>query len=149
MIKMLSVVLMASLVVAKTAIDFSLPDFTINVPVPPTLLAMCWFLIGINFGRSFGKQLDQDIQGSDWYKNLHPNARWILKRVLDFTHHWWIGLLLVVYSYRITWSWWILRAEEIYWFGWGLFVDDLPDVPRRYPQLKDAIENFIYKDEEE
>lgn len=143
---MLIAILVSTLLIVNTAIEFSLPDFTITVPVPSTLLAMCWFLIGINFGRGFGKSIDQDIQATEWYKNLSGIWQWLLKRLLDVTHHWWIGLLLVVYAYRIDWM--LLFAEEAYWFGWGLFVDDLPDVPRRYPQLVETIAGFIGRTEE-
>ncbi|GAJ07454.1 unnamed protein product, partial [marine sediment metagenome] len=85
-----------------------------------------FFGMGVVFGRGFGKQLDQDIQASDWYKEQPQLNRWIIKRVLDVTHHWWIGMLLVIYS----------GAEEVIWFGWGLVVDDLPDLPFRYGLLE-------------
>jgi len=95
---------------------------TIPIPIPATLLEVLWFFLGITFGRAFGKKLDCEIQATDWFKKRTVITRWILRRLLDFTHHWWIGLLLVVYFPHIT---------ELYWFGWGLFYDDLPDVPRR------------------
>jgi hypothetical protein len=47
--------------------------------------------------------------------------QWFVIRVLDVTHHWWMGALLMMY----------IVTPEIFWFGAGLFVDDLPDVPRR------------------
>ncbi len=46
-------------------------------------------------------------------------------RTLDVAHHWWIGALIMVY----------IAVPELFWFGAGLFVDDLPDVPRRVKEL--------------
>ncbi len=95
----------------------------IIIPTPTTLLGVVWFLLGIQFGRSFGKKLDQDIQAGEWFKALDQWQQWILKRALDFFHHWWIGALMVLY---------LPQYQEVVWFGWGLIVDDLPDIPRRY-----------------
>lgn len=78
--------------------------------------------MGLLFGRAFGKQLDQGIQADPWFKRRHRVWRELLRRILDFTHHFWVGLLLVVYLPDIP---------EAVWFGWGLFVDDMPDLPRR------------------
>jgi hypothetical protein len=101
--------------------------FELTIPFPDTMLEWAWFCIGITFGRSFGKRLDQDIQESDWFKTLNPGVQWILKRSLDFLHHWWMGALLVIYAYKLP------QAQvEAAWFGWGLLISDLPDIPRRY-----------------
>ena len=96
------------------------------IPTPETLVAITFFGMGIVFGRGFGKQLDQDIQESDWFKGLIPVVQWVIKRALNVTHHWWVGLLLVLY----------VPYEEAVWFGWGLVVDDLPDLPFRYGLLE-------------
>ena len=37
----------------------------------------------------------------------------------NITHHWWIGALLMLYTTGIA---------ELYWLGFGLFIDDLPVV---------------------
>jgi hypothetical protein len=86
------------------------------------MLEWFWFSFGICFARCFGKTLDQDIQNSEWFKALSELEQWIVEHLLDFTHHWWIGALLVLYGGRV----------EIIWFGWGLILDDLPDVPARF-----------------
>lgn len=93
----------------------------ITLPTPDNLLAVVYTGIGLAFGRGFGKQLDQDIQNSEWYKKQNPITCNIVKRLLDTLHHWWIGGLLMIY-YPDT---------ALYWFGYGLFLDDLPDVPPR------------------
>jgi len=98
----------------------------IPVPVPTTLLEALWLALGLTFGRAFGKRLDVQIQATGWFRSLSPLARWAVKRALDATHHWWIGLLLVVYAPHVP---------ELYWLGWGLFYDDLPDVPRRFKRI--------------
>ena len=94
------------------------------VPIPETFEAAVWFALGIQFGRSFGKQLDQGIQGEDWFKALPKWEREVIKRLLDFTHHWWMGALLMLYA-----------PPFWYWFGAGLFVDDLPDIPNRVKSI--------------
>ena len=107
------------------------PEVRINmvlelvIPTPATLAAITFFGMGIVFGRGFGKQLDQDIQEGTWFKAQPPLNQWIIKRVLDVTHHWWIGMMLVLY----------IPYEEAIWFGWGLVVDDIPDLPFRYNLL--------------
>ncbi len=95
------------------------------IPVPDTFLAAVWFGIGLTFGRGFGKNLDQTIQKTNRYKTLPTWQQWIVARTLDVAHHWWIGALLMVY----------VTIPEMFWFGAGLFVDDLPDVPRRVKEL--------------
>jgi len=81
--------------------------------------------MGISFGRGFGKKLDQGVQASEWFKKLPNPIQSIVKRLLDFTHHYWAGLLLVLYA----------PIEELRYFGLGVFVDDWPDIPRRYRAL--------------
>jgi len=96
--------------------------FTLVIPAPETLLQYTWLLMGIVFGHGFGKEVDQTIKNSEWFKNLEGWQRETLSRMLASVHHFWLGLLLVIYT-----PW-----EETVWFGWGLFVSDLPDVPNRY-----------------
>ena len=110
--------------------------YTFVIPAPETLLEYAWFAMGITFGRGFGKQLDQDIQSSKWFKKRGYWTQWLLKRVLDVTHHWEIGILMVLY----------IPTVEVIWFGWGLVVDDLPDIPARFGI--DMIENRLYGNEE-
>jgi hypothetical protein len=78
------------------------------------------------FGRAFGKKLDYRIQQGEWFKRQGVVVQWIVQRTLDFLHHFWMGGFLMIYFPNIP---------EIYWFGYGLFIDDLPDVPRRFKKL--------------
>ena len=102
----------------------------IELPIPTTFLQWVWLGIGLTFGRAFGKELDQDVQGCDWFKALKPWQQWIVKRLLDFLHHWYIGALLMLYGWSLCFA-----HEEIYWFGYGLLLDDIVDVPSRLKKL--------------
>jgi len=94
----------------------------IPLPIPDTLLTVTWFGMGLIFGRAFGKKIDWEIQQSEWFKRRSKVVQFLVKGLLDFTHHWWMGALLMVY---------VSGVLEVYWFGCGLLVDDFPDVPRR------------------
>lgn len=96
----------------------------IVVPTPASLLEWTWFLIGLTLGRAF-KGCDYQLQQTEWFKKQGKFTQWTIKRLLDFLHHFWIGLLLVVYA----------PYPELIWLGWALFVDDLPDVPRRVGKI--------------
>jgi len=101
----------------------------ITIPAPGSILEITWLLIGISFARGFGKKLDQGIQASDWFKKLPGWQSAFLSRLLDCLHHFWMGLLLMTYAALVPFS------NEIFWFGTGLFLDDLPDVPARFKNL--------------
>ena len=94
---------------------------SLNIPFPADFESAVWLAIGITFARAFGKRFDRDIQASAWFKGLEAWQKWIAKRSLDFMHHWWMGALIMLYC----------PLPQAYWFGAGLFLDDLPDVPRR------------------
>jgi len=98
----------------------------ITIPLPPDFLSWVWFGIGINFGRAFGKHTDQTIQRSEWFRKRKGWQKWFIKRLLDALHHWYIGALLMCYFPNV---------KEVYWFGAGLLIDDLPDIPRRAKEL--------------
>jgi len=97
---------------------------SISLPYPSNLFEATWFLIGFCAGRA-GARFDDNIKNSDWFKHLGYWRKKIVGFLLDFTHHFWIGLLLMVYTKN-------LLSGELYWFGYGLFIDDLPDVPARF-----------------
>lgn len=99
---------------------------SLTLPVPKDLFQGVWFGIGLTFGRCVGKGLDHTIQQSDWFKSLGVVGKWFVKFMLDFLHHWWIGALLMIY---------FPQYPEVYWFGMGLVVDDLPDIPNRIRHL--------------
>lgn len=111
-------------------IDFARVALEITVPVPETLLATFWFLLAVSLGQSF-KDVDYELQSTDWFVAQGAFVQWLIKSLLDFTHHWWMGLFMVVYADNLVY---IFGGNfDVYlWFGWGLFADDIPDVPRRY-----------------
>ena len=98
----------------------------VDIPLPVTLIEITWFFIGLSFARGFAKNLDQTVQKSEWFMNKRPIIQWFTERLLDSLHHYWMGLLFMVYSNGMV---------ELYWLGVGIFVDDIPDIPRRYKKL--------------
>ena len=101
-------------------------SFTLIIPAPETLLQFTWLAIGITFGRAF-KGFDEEIQDQPWFKNLVWWQRKLVEIILDITHHWWIGMLMVLY----------VPYEEAVWLGWGLVADDIIDIPTNiYSYLK-------------
>ena len=107
---------------------------TIIIPSPDCLLALTWAGIGLAFARGFGKQLDHDIQKDPWFKTLSPMWQGTVKRLLDTLHHWWMGALLMVYC---------VNTPELYWLGWGVFVDDIPDIPPRLIKFLSNWQDYI------
>ena len=101
---------------------------SIVVPIPSTFEQAVWLAMGVTFGRAFGKKLDWDVINGDWFKSLSPLMQNIVARILDCTHHWWIGALLMLYSPAMF-------GVILYWFGAGLLLDDLPDVPPRFNKI--------------
>jgi len=87
------------------------------------------------FGRAYGKRFDQLVKSTDWYKRRHPIVRFLIGGTLDFLHHFWVGLLLMTYAAQIALALNLPSPDPVYFFGYGLFVDDLPDVPRRVRRL--------------
>lgn len=69
------------------------------LPVPKTLLEGTWFVIGWMAANAFGKSLDEGIMekingsNSEFVKDVGP----LVSRILHFVHHFWIGMLGVVY----------------------------------------------------
>ena len=116
----------------------------ISIPVPVNFSESTFLVMGIFFGRAFGKQLDQNIQNTDWFKKLPQFWQTILCSVLDFTHHWWVGaLLMLMFQASPIYTIQLLSLPpldfNVYWFGVGLFVDDLPDIP---PRIRDVLKGY-------
>jgi len=110
------------------------------IPWPSNEKDLLWFALGLQFGRSFGKKLDYDVQQSEWFERRNPVEKGIIKRTLDFTHHWWAGYILWVYASTIAiWVGQPRLTNEILWFGVGLLVDDLPDL---YKRIREGIKNI-------
>jgi len=117
----------------------------LSIPVPSNFAESTFLLMGVFFGRAFGKQLDQDFQNSEWFKKQSKLVQEIICRLMDFTHHWWIGaLLMIVFQNSPVITFQILSLPQldfnIFWFGVGLFVDDLPDIP---PRIRDVLKGYV------
>jgi len=114
-------------------------------PVPFELTTVSFFLLIVvgYVTRVFTKNLDEDIQKGDWFKGLSKIQKLIVKKTLDLFHHWPLGWALMIWSTQIALnsylSWLSLTPGDVYWIGAAIFIDDLPDVPRR---VKDAFSNF-------
>jgi hypothetical protein len=88
------------------------------------------------FARAFAKKLDQSIKVSPTFKSWSPEMQFIIAGLLNFMHHLWIGLLIMLtyaqnYTYLIYVPGGVLPIAP-FWFGYGLFIDDMPDVPNRF-----------------
>jgi len=100
----------------------------LELPIPAGNIELIWLLIGMNFGRSFGKKLDYEIQQSEWFTRQPVWLQGIIKRILDFTHHWQYGAIIWLYAPLITrLFFWPSIQPEIMWFGIGIFIDDIRD----------------------
>ena len=97
---------------------------SLTVPLPDTWLEATWFLIGFMLGRA-GAQIDYVVKQSQWFTQLPSTQQKFAEMGLNFLHHFWIGMLLMVYAIDPI-------KTEMYWFGVGLFVDDMPDIPARF-----------------
>lgn len=104
----------------------------ISIPTPQTLEQATWFVIGFLFARAFGKKLDYELQDTEWFKKQHGLVQWIIKRSLDFLHHFWIGLLIVLYAEQLVGFIGLADPAPLIWFAYGLILDDLPDIPARF-----------------
>lgn len=106
--------------------------YALRIDYPSNLIMVTWALIGFFYARAFGKKIDYEIQQTPTYQNLNPFIKYIVNCLLDATHHLWIGLLIMIrfgpeeIIYHLGWP------LMPYWIGWGIFIDDLPDVPGRF-----------------
>lgn len=103
---------------------------SLQVPIPTTFEQIFWTSLGLMFGRVLGKKLDYEIQQTEWYKKLSVLQKNIFKRSLDLMHHWWVGAFIMLYIPTITVPF-TTTVIPLFWFGAGLLLDDLPDVPKR------------------
>ena len=117
---------------------------SLTIPVPINNIEILFLLLGMSFGRSFGKKLDQNIQETTTFKNRSGLCQWIIKAVLDFTHHWWIGCIIWLYapSFASLIGYPGLVAETMF-FGVGLFLDDIRDFKHVLERYKTSVETDI------
>ena len=103
--------------------------------IPSTFEQIIWWGMGGGIARALFKKLDWDIKNSQPFKDLPLWKQNVVARVLDATHHWWIGGLMMIY----------LPAEHTYWFGAGVLVDDLPDLYKRITNMIKDIAKYLSK----
>lgn len=118
--------------VAAVAAGTGLAISALKIALPTTLITVTWFLIGFCFARAFGKKLDQTLKNQEQFKKLNPLIQYMISCLLDFFHHFWLGLLIMIRCDpgKIL----IVLGEPVspYFFGLGIFIDDIPDIPDRF-----------------
>jgi hypothetical protein len=109
-------------------------ELLIEIPSPSTIEEILWFGIGLTFARAFAES-DHALQNTEWFKTLESSiAKYLVKSFMDAFHHWWIGGILIVYNVQISTfipSGFFITPLIVYWVGWGILIDDLPDLPPR------------------
>jgi len=90
------------------------------------------FSTGVAFGNA-GKNLDQTIKNTQWFKNRSGFVKWLISFLLDVTHHFQYGLALMLYALvYIDPIQHPIRFWLLYSFGFGLVVTDIKDIPPRF-----------------
>lgn len=113
---------------------------SLTIPIPVDNFQLVWLLIGMSFGRAFGKKLDYTVQQTQFFKDLNlPLAQWLIKALLDFTHHWWVGAIIWLYAPLIVKILvWPTLLPEVLFFGVGIFLDDIRDFKHVLARYKKA-----------
>jgi len=109
----------------------------IPLPLPPpapTMAAFYYFLMAGLVCRSFFKKLDWEIQQTPWFKEREAWMQALVCKFLDFFHHWWMGYGLMVFPNEVA-ATIRLTALEVYWVGFAVLLDDLPDMPERIRKM--------------
>jgi len=97
------------------------------LPVPKSIFEFLWAGIGWQLGNAFANDFDQDIEDTPWFESKSGFLKKLIIRVFHFTHHWWVGGLLLVYCGTIQFypNMLLLSSPELFWFGLGLFLEDV------------------------
>jgi len=96
-----------------------------KLPVPQSLFDFAFALIGWQLGRAFSLF---DAEVLEAWKD--KPFRYTLFMLLHFFHHYWIGLLLIVFCQQLIFDWnapfWTLQGvyRMLLWIGYGLFIED-------------------------
>jgi hypothetical protein len=104
----------------------------IETPVPTSFEELLWLGIGLTFSRAFA-EFDFKAQETEWFKNLSLFRKWLVKAFFDAFHHWWMGGILIAYNVEVS-AWlagFYITPLIVYWVGWGVLLDDIPDLPSR------------------
>ena len=98
------------------------------LPVPKTLFEFTFAVIGWQLGNAFSKHdnigFDEALMAEGFWSKVGGFAKFLVKRTLHFLHHYWMGLLLMVFCVPVNWPnplWW---QGALYWLGYGLFIED-------------------------
>ena len=112
-------------------------------PLPtssPSAQAFFWFLLAAYLARVLAKPLDHEIQTTDWFIKQHFIIQWLIKRLLDLFHHWYIGWAICVYPEYLS-AFVPFSAEEVYWIGFAILLNDLPELPTR---IREAFKDYTF-----
>ncbi len=122
----------------------------LGFPVPDkAFLALVLVGATTQIARALTERLDEDILEAPEVRGLNATLYGATRRLLNATHHWWIGGLLAYYNWvGYTLSLGPLNyasAGSFEWMciGFGLMLDDYDDMPGRLREtlatLKDSI----------
>jgi len=95
------------------------------------LAVVLGFGTGVALGNG-GKDFDRMVQETEWFKKLSKFKKWLVKMLLDLTHHFQYGLILMLYARIYLESTHPTLFWIVYSLGFGLVVTDIKDVPRRF-----------------
>jgi len=88
------------------------------------------FATGIAMGNA-GKNFDYEFQQSEWFQGKSKFHQYIVKIILNSTHHFQYGLILMLYALK-----YLEQGTIIFWvlysLGFGLVVTDIKDIPQRF-----------------
>lgn len=116
------------------SMSFEIPSY-LPAPLELTKTALFLFVFSGYVTRFFTKNLDQDIQESPWFLEQNKWTQLVVKKTLDFFHHWPLGWALMLWVDRVA-AWMpFFSVNDIYYIGLAIFLDDLPDVPARYTKM--------------
>ena len=120
-------------------------SMTLPLPLPPpepTQVAFFLFVFAGYIARVLFKGGDHFVQDTEWFKKQPEANQWIIKRLLDLFHHWYVGWAIMVYAPDIAKIGWMpLSRVDVYWVGFAILLDDLPDLP---PRLRSAFKDYTF-----
>lgn len=101
--------------------------------LPVELLAVILgFSTGVCMGNA-GKNFDNLVQNTQWFKNRSAVSKFLIKFILNVTHHFQYGLILMLYAKcKIDPNVHPVIYWTIYSLGFGLVVTDIKDIPKRF-----------------
>ena len=98
----------------------------IELPWPTTIFQAAWFFTGLMLSLTISKKLDFEIMKMPEVLNLRRPWQILLGAILNFLHWFIVGLMIMAYSPETTGR---------FWFGLGLTVADIPDIPPRFLKI--------------